>query len=143
MGFRLAEYWFLYASDLPAGRFETVETLARDLWQGSQKDTLFAAGRSRLQFRSDGGPLWLGLWVRGDPAFGMGPIIIVRLDKTIIAKAIVSGKEWMRFVFPVSAAPGQHILSVEFVNDYSRPDLGQDRNVELGNVEIIRQKVPF
>jgi len=139
LGLKLADYWFLYPSS-PPGEFETVHAVSRDLWQGGQKNVLSSAGESAIPFRSEGGPLWLGLWLRGDPAFGMGPIIIVRIDQTVAAKAMLSEKRWMRFVFPASVIQGDHILSVKFVNDFSRLDLGQDRNVELGELEIYRQK---
>lgn len=40
-------------------------------------------------------------------------------------------------VFTPELRKGAHILSIEFINDLNLKDLEQDRNVLLGDVEII------
>jgi len=77
------------------------------------------------------------LLVEGQKAFGEGPFIVVRLGGRVIGRTVIAQEGWTPVVFEARAEEGENVLSVEFSNDVYRPDMGQDRNVFLGDVEIL------
>jgi len=62
---------------------------------------------------------------------------VVRLDGRVIGRTVIAEEGWTSVVFEALAEEGENVLSVEFTNDVYRPDLGQDRNVFLGETEIL------
>jgi O-antigen ligase len=137
----LGDYWFRYDSKLPWEKSADIETHSPDQWRGTQKNALFRNGRSTMQFKATDSRVAFGLWVRGEKAFGIGPLIVIKLDDTDLAKTTVSEDGWTRLILEApSIHPGEHTLSVTYINDISRKAIDQDRNVELGKLEIIRPK---
>ena len=88
----------------------------------------------------DGNPA-LRLRLRGQKALGLGPYIIVRLDDRVIAKTMLASEDWTSLILEPAAGPGEHELSVEFTNDLYDPAAGRDRNVFLGDLEVIPRRL--
>ena len=94
-------------------------------------------GISQMIFSADDEDIALRLWLKGQRAFGIGPYIIIRLDNRIIGKTQLLEDEWISLILTPELSKGEHVLSVEFINDANEPELGENRNVFLGDLEII------
>jgi hypothetical protein len=77
------------------------------------------------------------LSIQGTEAFGLPPIVIIRLDGEMIGKTELEGGDWEYLFFTQAMARGEHRLTVEFINDISDTQTKQDRNVFLGDLDII------
>jgi hypothetical protein len=80
------------------------------------------------------------LWAKGQKAFDIGPYLVIKLDDTTIGKTMLDQDGWLSLILQAEINEGDHILSVEFTNDIHDPKKGQDRNVFLGDVEILSLK---
>jgi len=139
IGVALGEAWFRVPSELATERkSREIQTLSAASWEGSFGSELITNGTSRLRFRASSSSVAVRLHVRGTPARGVGPHLHVRFDNRLIGDTILEGEGWVDLVFhPAKCEPGEHELSVEFLNDLYLPDEGQDRNLFLGGVEIL------
>jgi hypothetical protein len=137
LGLGMGDYWFTYPRDLPAERITGIQRIPAGNWEGKSKDRLSAEGRSTLKFRTAEKDVAFRLRIRGQKAFGLGPHIVVRLGDRVIGRTVIAEEGWTLVVFEARAEEGENVLSVEFTNDVYRPDLGQDRNVFLGETEIL------
>ncbi len=63
-----------------------------------------------------------------------------RVDDEIVAKTMLSGNDWESLVLTPGLQEGEHVLSVEFTNDFYDPESGADRNVFLGPLEILKKR---
>jgi O-antigen ligase len=135
LGVGLGREWFKYPQNIEVSRIKAVDKLPSALWQGKYKNRLFRNGLSFLDFETRDKTVAIRLWAKGQKAFGVGPYVIIRCDDIIIGKTMLNEEIWAPLVFFFTASPGQHKVSVEFINDFY--DLGQDRNVFLGDLEII------
>jgi hypothetical protein len=133
----MGDYWFKYPRELPAGRIKGSQRIPAESWGGKWKARLSAEGTSFLRFKTTEKNIAVRLLVEGQKAFGEGPFIVVRLGGRVIGRTVIAQEGWTPVVFEARAEEGENVLSVEFSNDVYRPDMGQDRNVFLGDVEIL------
>jgi O-antigen ligase len=135
----LGEEWFKYPSQFPKEDIKKIKSYSSSNWEGKLKANLFANGFSQLKFRADEGKCILRLWAKGGKVYDVGPLIIIRLDGKVIGKTMLTEERWTPLFFQPEISAGDHILAVEFTNDLNNPKLGQDRNVFLGDLEVIYQ----
>jgi hypothetical protein len=133
----MGDYWFKYPRELPAGRISGTQRIPAKNWGGKWRDRLSAEGTSFLKFRTPERDIAVRLQVKGEKALGAGPHIVVRLGDRVIGRTVIAEEGWTSVIFEARAEEGENVLSVEFTNDVYRPDMGQDRNVFLGEVEIL------
>jgi len=133
----LGEMWFRYPSEIAGKKINVLGTIPSQNWQGKFKENLITIGISRMQIKLERDNLGLRLWVKGQKALGLGPYIIIRIDNKIIGKTIINEEKWIPLILTPEIGAGEHILSVEYTNDLYVQKLGQDRNVFLGNLDII------
>lgn len=133
----LGRPWFRYPDELPREKIKAIEKISATNWG---ERNLIANQGSQIKFRADETNIALRLWIRGQKAFGIGPYIILRLDKNIIGKTMLTEENWIPLIFTPEISKGEHSLSVEFINDFCVPEKGQDRNVFLGDLDIIYLK---
>jgi O-antigen ligase len=138
----LGEFWFRYPADVPAEKIHAVHKISAEAWEGTQKANLFSPGSSRIRFRSESRNVAIRLWAKGQKAFDIGPYLVIKLDDTTIGKTMLDQDGWLSLILQAEINEGDHILSVEFTNDIHDPKKGQDRNVFLGDVEILSLKNP-
>jgi O-antigen ligase len=136
----LGEPWFKYPAQLGDEEAASPDKTIYKDWEGKFKENLIGFGASRLQFFSEERGAVLRLWVKGQKALGVGPLIIIWLDDRVIAKTMLMGDGWQPLVLEPEIQKGAHVLTVEFKNDFSGPESGQDRNVFLGDLEVIPRK---
>jgi hypothetical protein len=136
----LGKIWFDYPAKLNENEIERVQLISDENWEGKFKEKLSKNGISEIRFVTDRGEVALLLNIRADTAFDLGPYIIVRIDDRIIGKSMINSDGWSSLVFRPDVSAGEHMLSVEFINDIYEPNLKQNRNVYLGNLEIIYLK---
>ena len=133
----MGDYWFKYPRELPAGRIKGSQRIPAESCGWKWKARLSAEGTSFLRFKTTEKNIAVRLLVEGHKAFGEGPFIVVRLGGRVIGRTVIAQEGWTQVVFEARAEEGENVLSVEFSNDVYRPDMGQDRNVFLGDVEIL------
>lgn len=136
----LGEEWFKYQSELSKKEIRNVHTISSENWEGKLGKNLMSNEISKIKFRTREKKAVLRLWARGQKAFGLGPYIIVKLDNKMIGKTQLTKDNWISLIFTPEISEGEHVLSVEFTNDFYKPKLGQDRNVFLGHLEIIYKR---
>jgi hypothetical protein len=137
LGIALGNEWYKYPSELPKKDIISTKIVSAKDWQGDFKDALIAFGTSRIHFRTSQEKIALRLWVKGQKAYDVGPYIIIRLDEEVIGKTVLLTNDWEPLIFSPPMRKGDHILSVEYVNDIYDPQSQQDRNVYLGNLDVI------
>jgi len=133
----LGEEWFGYPDRLRPEEIEKIERFPSSLWEGKYGAVLTSNGSSQMKFKVDGESPVLRLWVSGTKVLDTGPLILVRLNDRIIGKTVLSEDGWIPLVFSPMISRGDHILSVEFTNDLYDQKLNQDRNLFLGDFEVI------
>jgi len=137
LGVGLGQAWFKYPSIFPEDRIRNIRTLLADMWDGPMKKALWTNGISSITFIAEEPLTVLRLWVRGQKALGIGPYVNIRLDEKIIGRSQIIEEGILALVFSVRANKGRHKLSVEFVNDFFDKKSGEDRNVFLGNLDLL------
>lgn len=140
LGLGLGRIWFEYPADLPEENIEHIETISSENWEGEQKASLLSDGLSQVRFEARKQNCALRLSLKAQKAFGSGPFIIVRLNGNIIGKTVLDKEDWTGLVFVPGNFEEENVLSVEFTNDIYDADLGQDRNLFLGDLELIYLK---
>jgi len=133
----LGEVWFKYPTELFEEEIKDIQKISYKNWEGRFKDKLWANGISRIKFKVNQKNIALRLNVKGQKDFNLGPYIVIRIDNQIIGKTVLTEEDWTSLVFTPDIKKGEHILSVEFINDFCKRELGQDRNVFLGDLEVI------
>jgi hypothetical protein len=133
----LGNVWFEYPDQLPDAEIDSIQTVSQKNWEGEDQETIWSNGSAEIKFSTAKKNVALRLHTRGQKAFGLGPHVIVRIDGRIIGRALLDEDQWSSLVFTPEIPEGEHTLSVEFINDFSNPDVGQDRNVILGDLEVI------
>jgi len=136
----LGEEWFDYPDRLRPEEIEKIERFPSTLWEGKDKASLFTNGSAEMGFEVEAESPVLRLWLRGTKVLEVGPRVIVRLDGRVIGKTVLSADDWIPLVFSPEISGGEHILNVEFTNDLQNQQLGQDRDLFLGDLEVIYLK---
>ena len=77
---------------------------------------------------------------KGDSAYGIWPYMVAEINGEEIGENFVSSCDWKEYTFNVDEKPGLKILSVTFLNDGGEWEKGIDRNLYVGEVEIVRRK---
>ncbi|MGQ9673680.1 MAG: O-antigen ligase family protein [Candidatus Aminicenantales bacterium] len=142
----LGEEWFRYPKELPAEAVKSIQKIPALNWktpEGKTETVLYSNGRRKIEFNAEEEAAAIRLFIRGQKAMGLGPFIVIKLDGQTIAKTMLTREEWTPLVLNAlkpEIRAGSHTLEVEFTNDLHKPELRQDRNVFLGDVEVINLK---
>lgn len=133
----IGKIWFKYPKELEEEKILRSETIPNTRWAGKFKEKLWQRGISMLRFRTDQKNVAFKLNVKPEMAYDLGPYILIRLDDRVIAKTMLNQKGWMSLVIQPEVHIGDHELSVEFLNDIHDPAQDEDRNIYLGDLEIL------
>lgn len=133
----IGETWFKIPSDEGHEDVTLIASYPAENWIGEHKDILATKGTSSLEFNVDQPDVSLRLAVRGQKALGVGPMIVIRLDGSVIGKTMLVSESWQHLILRPGMIKGEHTLSVEFINDFWNREKNQDRNVILGALDII------
>jgi hypothetical protein len=109
-------------------------------WEGDQKDKLWTNGESWITFEAVQDNPILRLHLKGKRALNIGPYIIIRIDGKLIGRNYLQQTDWSVLVFAPKLKAGKHTLSVEYTNDYYDKKTGADRNIQLGNLEVLYER---
>jgi O-antigen ligase len=123
--------YFRYLHDLAS---EKVRKSPSIRWE---KNVLISNSTSCMNIEIDRYQEAFRMWFKGDKALGIGPYIIIRIDDRVIGKMMLEEDGWNSYVFPNKVPPGEHVISVEYCNDYYDAEKRLDRNVLLGDVDIL------
>lgn len=137
----LAEIWFRYPPLFSPENYEVIKSLPSSQWTGPQGAILAGNGSAEIAFSLEEEDCLLRLKARGEKAYDLGPLMNIYLDGKLVAKTLLETEEEELIYLPFPLQAGQHTLRVEFINDFYLPSLGQDRNLFLGNVEVIRLNI--
>jgi len=137
LGIGLGREWYERSSTIPPEAVRRAETFPAAGWSGEYGQALITVSTSAMRFSVGKSALGFRFWARGQKARGFPPYIIVFLDRRIAGKIVLLQDAWVPCVFPLAIRPGEHLLEVEFVNDFFDPARGEDRNVFLGDVEVL------
>jgi hypothetical protein len=137
LAIELGRPWFRYPADVLDDRIQKVEVFSSLLWQGKYGRSLHSNGISHLRFYADSKDFWIRLHARGQKALGLGPYISIRLDDRLIGETMLTEENWVSIILKPLVSEGNHSLSVEFINDFNDKKTKQDRNVFLGDLDII------
>ncbi len=133
----LGEAWSKYPSDLGGKTADLLATIPDQAWEGTLGSNLTSNGRSWVNVTLEKPNPALRMWFKGHKAMGIGPLVVIRLDGRVIGKTQVLDEDWTPLILTPQVGAGQHVLSVEFTNDFHDRETGQDRNVSLGKVDVL------
>jgi O-antigen ligase len=136
----LGEIWSRYPSEVSGPKTSLRETIPADRWAGDQGDRLASNGLGRMSITFEKPNPILRLWLGGSKAREVGSLVVIRLDERVIAKTMLLEETLTPLVLTPPAGAGEHVLTVEFTNDFYDPATGQDRNVSLGPVDILTRE---
>ncbi|MDH4197584.1 MAG: hypothetical protein OEW05_09275, partial [Candidatus Aminicenantes bacterium] len=136
----LGEAWSMYPSEIPGKTMGLVATVPAQEWQGEFGENLVGNGTSRINVSLEKPDPALRLWLKGQKALGVGPLVIIRLDGRVIGKTQVLQEDWTPFVLTPQVEAGEHVVTIEFTNDFQSAATGEDRNVFLGQVDILSRE---
>jgi O-antigen ligase len=136
----IGNVWFKSSYKSLDGKITKIQKVPYKNWQGEQGEKLWANGVSRIKFNVTQRNIALRLHIRGQKAFDLGPHIVVRIDGQVICRTLITEEGWTYLVFAPEISEGEHELSVQFINDFRNVKLSQDRNVFLGDLEIMYTK---
>lgn len=108
---------------------------SRNNWQSHRGWKLSSNYKATTEIRLPNGEVALWISARGKPAQKIWPIMVVGIDEKEISKFYVKSTDWKKYVINFIATKGRHKLWVRFINDRYLPDLGEDRNLYVGDVE--------
>lgn len=137
----LGDIFYRYPSEISADKIRLVKIISHKDWLGGSKGILLVNSTSHMKLRVDERNPVLRLTLLRQKAYDVGPYVIIRLDNTIIGKTMLNEEDYTSLVFAPDIKEGEHTLSVEFTNDYYDQKKGLDRNVILGDVELIYLKM--
>ena len=137
LGIALGDLWFTYPSEVPQEKIKRIETFQTINWEGKHKAMLTSNGTSKIVFNISGKNATLRLKTKGQQALNLGPFIIIRLDDRIIGKTMLMEEGWTSLILTPVLEEGDHVLSVSFTNDFNNVSQKQDRNVFLGDLDIL------
>ncbi len=137
LGVGLGREWYERSRTILPETVGRSETFPASGWTGDYGASLITVATSGLTFSVGENALGFRFWARGQKARGFPPYIIVSLDHRIVGKIVLPQDAWEAYVFPMAIRSGEHLLEVEFVNDFFDPARGEDRNVFLGDVEVL------
>lgn len=140
LGIGMRRPWFRYADKAQFENAEMVQSYSYENWEGEQQDKLWSNGVSHMNIEVEKEDGFLCLNLRGEKAHNIGPYIIVRLDGNVLGKTMLTEEGWVSLVFEEELEIGEHEVAVEFINNYNNSKEGddrEDRNVYLGDIEII------
>jgi hypothetical protein len=140
LGVALGDVWSRFPEDVPVEKTVGVERIPALNWEGPFKERLWSDGVSRLPFRTNGGKVALRLHLKSTKAYDIGPYLIVRVDDRLIGRTMLIRDGWTTLAFEPDIGAGEHVLSIQFGNDIYVPAKSQDRNVLLGDLEVITLK---
>ncbi len=137
IAFALGQVFYRYPPPWPEDKIIVLKTMPASNWAGPQGATLAAPGAAEISFSVEEENCYLRLEVRGQKALGLGPMCEVMLDGELVAKTLLE-EDWVYLYLPPPLQVGLHQVKVEFTNDFYAPSLGQDRNLFLGSIALIR-----
>lgn len=108
-------------------------------WRSTYGNILYSSdvdAKGEIYFPSSGEYI-IWIWAKGEIANGEWPWMNVYLDEQLIEKIYVASSYWKAYPIALNTNVGTKIIKIEFINDYFFPEEGQDRNLYLGNLEII------
>ena len=133
----VGEIWFEYPKAIEEEKISHSETILNTKWEGRFKEKLWQRGISTMRFRVEQKNVIFKLNFKSETAFGVGPYLHIRLDGLLVAKTMFNKEGWVSMVIKQEVDVGEHELSVEFLNDYHDPVQNEDRNIYLGELEIL------
>lgn len=137
LAIELGRPWFRYPADVPSDNIQKVETFSSLLWRGKYGRSLHSNGISRMRFYANSKNFLIRLHLLGRKALGLGPYVSIRLDDRLIGETMLTDENWASIVLRPPVNAGIHSLSVEFSNDFNDRETKQDRNVLLGDLDIV------
>lgn len=141
LGFAMGDPWYRHPTEVPEHRETQREIFPSGLWVGPRGNVLLENGTASMKIRIEGAestPAAVVLHLRGKPAAGLWPYAVIRLNGSVIGRTIVRSEDWTPLVLFPAVKPGDHVLSVDFVNDFNIPRQGESRDLFLGDVFFIR-----
>lgn len=87
------------------------------------------------------GEYFVVVTARGDRAFGLSPLVTLRIDGKKLDDIYVAREDWESYDISVSLSAGPHLLELEYVNNSERlPSNEEDRNFYLHSVMMTRSE---
>lgn len=136
----LSRPWFRYPKDMPGEKIGMIDRLPSSQWRGKYGKSLHSPGTSEIPFSVSQPDIWLRLHLRGQAAHGVGPQLVFKVDEGLVGETLIAEEGWTTVVLKARIARGEHVFSVEFINDFNDKKRKQDRNVFLGDLEIVYPK---
>ncbi len=136
----IGRVWFEYPTKFDEGKIKEVQKIPVESWEGEFKEKLWGNGISKMKFAVEEDNAAILLNLQTSTAYNLGPYIIIRIDGRIVGKCMINSDGLSSLAFTPGITQGEHVLSVEFINDIHVQKLNQDRNLILGDLEIVYLK---
>ncbi len=126
------------APEKEAGSESLVLRRSQSDWKGSQGGNLYVKGQCWIETSLPDGELVFKVSAKGERAKGEWPYMIVWLNDKMIGGEWVTSDAWEFYRFQKQIKRGEYRISVEFINDYYTESPREDRNLFVGDLEILQ-----
>ena len=106
-------------------------------WLGKQGGNLNENGKCWIETSLPEGDVLLKIYAKGQEAKNEWPYMVVGLNEEIIGGEWVSSGIWKFYPFEKKIKRGKYKISVEFINDVEIESSDENRNLFVGDLEII------
>ncbi|MDP3731757.1 MAG: carbohydrate-binding domain-containing protein [Candidatus Omnitrophota bacterium] len=128
-----------------AGASRASSVILKSDWHGKASDektiytdgNMYWAGTIDAPILIPNGNAMIRIQAKSSPADNIYPYMTVELDGKEIGAAAVDNPEWKQYDFKVNIGGGIKVLSINFVNDGTSKDGKEDRNLFIGQAEVI------
>ncbi|MFH0926504.1 MAG: carbohydrate-binding domain-containing protein [bacterium] len=114
--------------------------ISANQWQGKYKNgRMCSTGKIFASVNLKEGSIGFKITAKGSSGVGIFPYMEVRVDNHLIGEEFVGSSDWREYDFNYYVpSSGDYSLSVAFMNDYYNKKTKEDRNLYVGDVEILQ-----
>jgi hypothetical protein len=136
LGVAVGEIKFEGPSNLKIEQIKLIQRFSRSEWKGPLGPNLYSNNQCWIGADLPKGNFIFKICARGTKAKEEWPYMMVKINNKIIGGEWVESYDWKYYSFRSKLEKGKYKIYVAFINDYYDRQLGEDRNLYIGELKI-------